>query len=60
MNAKTNKKGNVEGILKESALWEDPMCYPAYDTTSLLERHGTVRKERNRDAVETRACGVAA
>ncbi len=60
MNAKINKKGNVESILKESALWEDPMCYPAYDTTSLLERHGTVRKERNRDAVETRACGVAA
>lgn len=60
MKNKINKKGNVEGILKESALWEDPMCYPAYDTTSLLERHGTVRKEHNKDAVETSACEVAA
>ncbi|MBW2544427.1 MAG: hypothetical protein JRD43_02925 [Deltaproteobacteria bacterium] len=60
MNAKINKKGNVEDMMNEGALWEDPMCYPTYNATSLLERHGTVRKERNKDAVETSACRVAA
>ena len=60
MNAKINKKGNVEDMMNEGALWEDPMCYPAYDKTSLLERHGTVLKERNKNAVGTSACRAAA
>ena len=60
MEGKINKKGNAEYILKEDALWEDPMCYPAYDTTSLLGRHGTVCKESNKDAAGSNACRVAA
>ncbi len=60
MNSKINKKGNAEDMLKEDALWDDPMCYPAYDTTSLLERHGAVCKDRNKDAAEINACRVAA
>lgn len=60
MKGKISKKGNIEGMLNDDALWGDPMCYPAYDKTSLLERHGTVCKTRNKDAVETGACRVAA
>ena len=60
MNSTINKKGNVEDMLKEEALWEDPMCYPAYDTTSLLGRNGSICKESNKNTAGSNACRVAA
>ncbi|HOO90986.1 MAG TPA: hypothetical protein PLA74_09225 [Syntrophales bacterium] len=57
MSAAINKKGNADDILREEALWEDPMCYPAYDTASLLDRHSS---ENKKDAKSGDACRVAA
>jgi len=60
MNSNINKKANAKDMWKEDELWEDPMCYPAYDTTNLIERHGTVCKERNTGTSEISAHRVAA
>ena len=57
MSAAINKKGNADDILREEALWDDPMCYPAYDTASLLERHSP---EGKKDAKSEATCRVAA
>ena len=55
-----SKKGTVEDTLMEDALWNDPMCYPAYDTTSLLERNGTAGNKNKKDAAGNGSCRVAA
>ncbi len=60
MDARRNRKGNADQMVRDDALWQDPMSYPAYDSESLLERAATVRKESEQNPLDTAAGKVAA
>jgi len=55
-----HKNRPVEDAMQSGELWEDPMCYPAYDATSLHRKHGVTVTNKNKDAAQTGAYGVAA
>jgi hypothetical protein len=60
MNGKEEKKRNISKFSKEEVFWDDPMCYPTYNAKSLLERRRPVRKESDKNKIETSTCDIAA
>jgi hypothetical protein len=60
MEARRNRKGNAGKMVRDDALWQDPMSYPAYDRESLLERAATGRKESENNSIDITAGRVAA
>ena len=60
MEARRNRKGNAEEMVRDDALWQDPMSYPAYNSESLIERAATGRKETENNSIDTAVGKVAA
>jgi hypothetical protein len=60
MKNTTQKNRPVEETMHNDELWGDPMCYPAYDATSLHGKHGATAPESNQEAAEAGSYGVAA
>jgi hypothetical protein len=60
MKNTTQKNRPVEETMHNDELWGDPMCYPAYDATSLHGTHGATATESNQEAAEAGSYGVAA
>jgi hypothetical protein len=55
-----HKNRPVEETMHNHELWGDPMCYPAYDATSLHGKHGATATESNQEVADAASYGVAA
>lgn len=60
METRLNRKDNTEKMVRDDALWQDPMSYPVYNSESLLKRAATDRNESENASLDSAAGKVAA
>jgi hypothetical protein len=54
------RKGNVTEMVEQDTLWQDPMCYPAFNKESLLGKARSVNKDHTVNSVENDTTKFAA